>query len=153
MKKIIEWFRCIFFGKRDKKTEIIYYKKYFHTTRDFEILDEINKFREKNGLKEVVLSSIASNIANSHIPFLKQRVYNVETFKIYGHHYADSRSTQLLLQCGGERTGENLAYGYTNAKSVMNAWDKSKGHRKTVLGDYSCIGICSEDKIVITVYV
>lgn len=37
--------------------------------------------------------------------------------------------------------GENIAYGYNSAESVMKGWMNSPGHRSNILGNYSTIGI------------
>jgi len=40
---------------------------------------------------------------------------------------------RVYLYCTYNPVGENIAYGYTNEKSVMNGWLNSEGHRNNML--------------------
>lgn len=40
---------------------------------------------------------------------------------------------RVYLYCTYNPVGENIAYGYTSEKSVMNGWLNSEGHRKNML--------------------
>lgn len=39
------------------------------------------------------------------------------------------------------RSGENVAEGYKTAREAVNAWRKSAGHRKHMLGDFDLTGV------------
>ena len=39
--------------------------------------------------------------------------------------------------------GENVAYGYRDAPSVVAGWMASSGHRRQMLGDYTYIGVAA----------
>ena len=39
---------------------------------------------------------------------------------------------------------ENVAYGFTNAESVVNAWLNSEGHRHVIEGDFTNFDISAE---------
>lgn len=38
--------------------------------------------------------------------------------------------------------GENLAYGFDTSDNVVTAWEKSPGHEKNMVGDYTETGVC-----------
>ena len=40
--------------------------------------------------------------------------------------------------------GENVAYVYSSAESVVNAWLNSAGHRNIIEGDYTDFDISAE---------
>ena len=40
--------------------------------------------------------------------------------------------------------GENVAYGYSTAESVVNAWIKSEGHKKNIEGDFTHFEVTAE---------
>jgi len=35
---------------------------------------------------------------------------------------------------------ENIAYGHKSVQTVMQAWLRSPGHRRNIMGNYLCIG-------------
>ena len=41
---------------------------------------------------------------------------------------------QLAFRAGFSTVGENIAYGYSSAEAVMEAWMNSSGHRANILG-------------------
>lgn len=46
-----------------------------------------------------------------------------------------------IKKLGAKHVGENIAYGYTSANSVVRAWIKSDHHRKILEGNFKFIGI------------
>lgn len=50
--------------------------------------------------------------------------------------------SQRAQDCGyGGGAGENIAWGFGSAQSVVNAWLNSPGHRAAILGNYQVVGI------------
>lgn len=48
----------------------------------------------------------------------------------------------IMSNCGLKRAGENVAYGYSNGKGVVNAWMHSAGHRANILrSPYRLMGV------------
>ena len=54
------------------------------------------------------------------------------------------RQASLENNVGALRVGENVAYGYQYAESVVNAWLNSQGHKYIIEGDYTHFDISAE---------
>ena len=50
----------------------------------------------------------------------------------------------MIQNAGAERVSENVAYGYSSAQGVVNAWMNSQGHRENLEGDYTDFDISAE---------
>ncbi|PIQ18114.1 MAG: CAP domain-containing protein [Flavobacteriaceae bacterium CG_4_8_14_3_um_filter_34_10] len=102
-------------------------------TMSREILDLINAHRASIGLNTLALDQqYASAYAVDHTDYM------IETGKI-NHDNFNLRS-QALKDKGAIRVGENVAFGYTDAASVVNGWLNSPAHRNIIEGDYSHSG-------------
>lgn len=80
--------------------------------------EELNEIAEKHSV----------NMANGKVGF--------------GHAGFNRRETEAKKEINGIRSfAENVAYGASTAKEVVNMWKGSTGHRRNMLGDYKYIGI------------
>lgn len=97
------------------------------------VLEAINTHRQNIG-KSLILkdSSYATAYAVKHSKYM-------ETTNSVNHNNFFIRSA-ALKEKGAEKVTENIAYGYTNAESVVNAWLKSEPHKETVEGDFTHVG-------------
>lgn len=94
---------------------------------------EINDFRRRNNKQELKLSASLGRAAEEHSERMAARGGAI-------YHASPSNFDQNGYK--GSPTGENVAGGYETAKTVLNAWEKSAGHRKNMLyGDFEAIGI------------
>ncbi len=99
------------------------------------ILELTNAHRRKQGLPILKVHNVlneesrlhSDNMANGTVPF--------------GHDGFNERGSRIFAQLGGRGIAENVALGYRNAKSVMDGWLSSSGHRRNIEGDYTHIGI------------
>jgi uncharacterized protein YkwD len=88
------------------------------------VLVKVNKARKRHGLKPLrVTRCLTTKVAQPwarHMARTEQMVHQdlSKVFKV---------CTNL------SRVGENIAYGYTSAASVMTAWMHSPGHRANIL--------------------
>lgn len=97
------------------------------------ILALINDHRQSLGLNSLVMDqTYASAYAVGHTDFM------IELSQI-SHENFHIRSKGLKDK-GAERVGENVAYGYDNAESVVNAWLSSPAHKEIIEGNYSHSG-------------
>jgi uncharacterized protein YkwD len=48
--------------------------------------------------------------------------------------------SKALKDRGAKKVAENVAYGYSSADKVVNAWLNSPGHRRVIEGDYTHSG-------------
>ena len=98
-----------------------------------EILALVNDHRTSLGLTTIKRDqSYASAYAVDHTQYM------IEKSKI-SHDNFGVRSSALKQQ-GASIVAENVAYGYTNAQDVVNAWLNSESHRKTIEGLYTHSG-------------
>ena len=90
----------------------------------------VNAHRAGLGLRQLVLSSTLSASAvwkARHMALYSYMTHNDPAPPV-------ARSTgERMAACGyGASWGENIAYGYTSAQSVVNGWLNSSGHRANI---------------------
>lgn len=97
------------------------------------ILNYINDYRLQNDLNLLIKdSSYATAYAVSHSKYM------IETQSV-NHNNFFVRSNGLKNR-GAIKVSENVAYGYTSAQSVVNAWLNSQEHKEIIEGDFTNIG-------------
>ena len=100
------------------------------------MLQLVNTERAKNGLGALTMNTGASKAA---------QVRATEIVKQFSHTRPNGQDPFTALKEFGvsySAAGENIAYGYSTAQSVMNAWMNSPGHRANILnGRFTQIGI------------
>ena len=104
---------------------------------EIEILELINEYRVSQGLCNLVTMDIVKYQAFSHTDYM------IEQNNI-SHDYFYSRKAFLQSQAGALEVSENVAYGYSYAESVVNAWINSESHRATIEGDFTDFDISAE---------
>lgn len=98
-----------------------------------DILDLVNDHRQSLGLKSLVMDqAYASAYAVEHTDYM------IELSQI-NHDNFHIRS-KALKDRGALRVGENVAYGYEDAASVVNSWLNSPSHREIIEGNYTHSG-------------
>lgn len=102
---------------------------------DNEVLAFTNKFRKSHNKPPLTLRDDLSEIARKH----SQDMANGR--KSFGHDGFKQRSTQVKRLFQSCTLAENVAYGATSGKEVVDQWISSSPHRKNLLGDYNYIGI------------
>ncbi len=103
---------------------------------DQEILKLVNEHRESIGKSKLNRNSIADNLAKEHT------TYMIDQGKI-SHDYFSDRFSELQQKVNAKSAGENVAAGYPSAKSVMNGWLNSSGHKANIEGNFTHIGIAA----------
>ncbi len=106
-----------------------------------QILVLINQHRESIGLETIKRDrQYASAYSVEHTKYM------IEKEKI-SHDNFNTRSAALKNN-GAETVGENVAFGYTNAEDLVNAWLNSPSHRSIIEGpfNHSGFGILKDDK-------
>ncbi|MDD7886250.1 CAP domain-containing protein [Flavivirga sp. 57AJ16] len=98
-----------------------------------DILYLINQYRAKEGKSVFVKDTLyATAYAVKHTKHM------ISTNNV-SHDYFYYRSNGLKDK-GAIKVSENVAYGYSSANSVVNAWLGSESHRKVIEEDYSNVG-------------
>lgn len=134
----MNWICRIFRGKKKNKVKFQWENNLPEWSKfEQELCAEINLYRLENGL-----------------PFLKPDRFCREQTKLRTYYciYKEQITHEQmgLVQQNAEKAGlkhykENLAYGYTNAQSTLQAWIRSKPHNTTLLHkDSIYFGVYSE---------
>lgn len=103
-----------------------------------EVLKLVNEERVKVGLSKLTLSSKLTSVANTKAKDMAVNKYFDHNSPTYGspfemlHHFGITYSY----------AGENIAGGQPDAKTVMNSWMNSSGHRANILNkNYTQLGV------------
>jgi uncharacterized protein YkwD len=101
-----------------------------------DILDQTNKFRKSRGLQALIKNEDLNSIAQKHsVDMANGRVG-------FGHSGFDQRYNLAKKEIKGVSLfAENVAYGVTSGKEVVDLWKNSPGHRRNMLGRFKYIGI------------
>lgn len=106
---------------------------------DLEILSIVNDYRASIGVSTLETMDFISSVAETHT------VYMVETGTV-NHDYFTDRLQDLMDNVAAKSVGENVAYGYTTAEDVVDAWLKSDSHREVIENpNYTHFGISTEE--------
>jgi len=101
-----------------------------------EVLTLINQHRKKLGLNELRMNDAISKEAYTH----SKKMAKGET--AFGHDGFDDRINRLTTVIPHSHAqAENVAYGATTAKEVVDMWLHSAGHKKNIEGHYNLTGI------------
>ncbi len=100
------------------------------------ILANVNAYRRSKGLANLQMSGAASQQAELHSR-------NMATGKTAFSHDGFSQRITTISNAIGKTSAaaENIAYGSTTARQVVDGWIKSSGHRKNIEGNYNLTGI------------
>ncbi len=104
---------------------------------EIEIMEIINDYRVEIGLNPLNSLNQIKAEAFGHTEYM------IEKSNI-SHDNFFIRKENLENTVGAVRVGENVAYGYRYAESVVNAWLNSPGHKDIIEGEYSHFDISAE---------
>jgi uncharacterized protein YkwD len=101
-----------------------------------DVLIQTNKFRKSNGLSKLIMRNDLNAIATQHsIDMARGSVSFGHTG--FGERNAMASKRIRLISS----FAENVAYGPTSGKEVVNMWEHSAGHRRNLLGNYKYMGV------------
>ena len=106
-------------------------------TIEVEIMELINAYRLDQGLNTLSNHDLIKSQAFSHSDYMVE-MDNVSHANFY------TRKSFLVKNAGANIVTENVAYGFTSAQSVVNAWINSDGHRANMEGDYTNFDVSAE---------
>ena len=107
---------------------------YDYNSFEFNTLAAINDYRQSINLSELLLIDHISNVAAEHTSYMI-------SVGIASHDNLGVRYANLDCVLDVNEKGENVAYAFNNATSLLNAWLNSPSHRNTIEGNYSHFGI------------
>ena len=91
---------------------------------EIEILEEINTYRISKGLSAFGKLNIIKSQTYSH-------TNHMVASEAISHENFNSRSAFLKEQASAMKVGENVAAGFTDAKSLVEGWLNSESHKRT----------------------
>ena len=106
-------------------------------TIEIEILELINQYRISKGLNQLGSIDVIKGQAFTHTDYM------VEINEV-NHDYFYSRKAYLENHVNAINVSENVAYGYSSASSVVNAWLNSEGHKANIEGDFTHFEVSAE---------
>lgn len=106
-------------------------------TIEIEILELINNYRINEGLEPLNNHNIIKSVAYTHTDYM------VETDNV-SHDNFFQRKNSLIDNASATKVSENVAYAFSSAESVVNAWINSEGHRHNIVGDFTDFDISAE---------
>ncbi|GAB7040105.1 hypothetical protein JCM9533A_39550 [Catenuloplanes niger JCM 9533] len=108
------------------------------STLEAQVVSLTNKARVKAGCERLVISRTLTEAAERHSADMVRN-------RFFSHTGANgSRFTERTRRAGFTRRamGENIAWGYRDARGVMRGWLNSPGHRRNMLNcDSTMIGV------------
>ncbi len=104
---------------------------------EIEIMELINEYRISKGLNALGRNEIVKGKAFGHTDYM------IESEQV-SHNNFFSRKNYLVNNVGAYKVSENVAYAYTSAESVVNAWINSEGHRTNLEGDFTDFEVSAE---------
>ncbi|WP_445452160.1 CAP domain-containing protein [Flavobacterium sp. 25HG05S-40] len=107
---------------------------YNYNEVELKLVSLINDYRASVGLNSLEVINHISFKSEEH------NIYMIDN-NVVNHDYFQQRSNNLVQVLGAERVGENVAYNYQSAESVLRAWLNSPGHKDNIEGDYTHLGI------------
>ena len=104
---------------------------------EVEILELINTHRINIGLTALNNHNTIKAVAYTHTDYMVE-VDNVS------HDNFFQRKNSLIQNTSATKVSENVAYAFSSAESVVNAWLNSEGHRANIEGDFTDFDISAE---------
>lgn len=128
----------IYFDNNATQNEIVDLSKTSYTSLEADVLALVNQHRESIGLQPLTTLNLVSGVAKGHTEYM---IVVGEP----NHDNFAQRSQQLMQQASAKSVGENVAYGYSTAQGVVNAWLNSPEHKAIIENpNYTHFGISTE---------
>ncbi|WP_417370488.1 CAP domain-containing protein [Gelidibacter japonicus] len=104
---------------------------------ELEILELINNHRTGLNLAPLNNLSIIKSVAFTHTDYM------VSVNQV-NHDNFFQRKSSLVQHASATKVTENVAYAYSSAESVVNAWLNSPSHKANIEGDFTDFDISAE---------
>ena len=106
-----------------------------HNALEHEIIVLVNRHRVSIGLNELIGNAMVSASSREHS-------HNMALGRVpFSHDGFSNRVEDIKKGFGGRGFAENVAFGQNEAKTVVEGWLNSPGHRKNIEGDFTHIGV------------
>lgn len=104
---------------------------------EIEIMERINTHRITLGLIALADHNMVKAVASTHTDYMIE-VDNVS------HDNFFQRKQSLQTNASANLVSENVAYGFSSAEAVVNAWLNSPSHRANIEGDFTNFDVSAE---------
>jgi uncharacterized protein YkwD len=104
---------------------------------EIEIMELINTHRINHGLNPLLDHNTVKAVAYTHTDYMIE-VNNVS------HDNFFQRKQSLQDNADANVVSENVAYGFSSAASVVNAWLNSPSHKENIEGDFTDFDVSAE---------
>jgi uncharacterized protein YkwD len=112
-----------------------------YSEMELEILNLVNDHRIAKGLTSLEKMNVVSSVAESHTNYMAET-------GIVSHDHFTERHQKLVNKADAKIVGENVGFGFTTAKGVVDAWLRSDGHRGIIeKASYTHFGISTEQNV------
>lgn len=102
-----------------------------------DVIEYVNAYREDHDLPYLEYMSVIKDVAAKHTDYM------IEKGEV-NHDYFFTREKDLEEKANAVSVGENVAYAYSTAEGVVNAWINSDKHRDNIEGDFTHIGVSAK---------
>jgi uncharacterized protein YkwD len=114
---------------------------YDYNSMELETMTLINNYRVSIGLNALEKINHVSYKSEEHNKYMiANNVVNHDDFV--------ARSENIIKALGALRVSENIAYNYSSAKGVFDAWMNSPGHRENIEGNFTHFGLAIRENTV-----
>jgi len=107
---------------------------YTYSQIENDVTDLVNQYRISKGLNPLEKINHISNVSEGHDEYMIS--INTLTHALFAQ-----REENLRTTLGAVAVGENIAYNYSTAQSVVTAWINSPAHKANMEGNYTHFGI------------
>lgn len=104
---------------------------------EIEIMELINAYRINEGLYPLNEHNTVKAVAYTHTDYMVE-VENVS------HDNFFQRKQSLQVNADAYIVSENVAYGFSSAESVVNAWLNSPSHKDNIEGNFTDFDVSAE---------
>lgn len=104
---------------------------------EIEVLELLNNYRISQGLNSLSNNDTVKAVAYTHSDYMRES-------NEVSHHNFFIRKQSLQENENAQIVSENVAYGFTSAQSVVNAWLNSPSHKSNIEGNYTHFDISAE---------
>jgi uncharacterized protein YkwD len=117
---------------------VVLENKVSYSAMELEILSLVNDHRKSLNLSVLNRMDIISSVANGHTNYMIAK-------GTASHDNFAQRSQDLITNANAKTVGENVAYGFSSAQSVVSGWLKSEGHKGIIeASKYTHFGISTD---------
>ncbi|WP_333600714.1 CAP domain-containing protein [Flavobacterium sp.] len=107
---------------------------YNYNDTELNLVAIINTYRQSIGLNSLEVINHISYKCEEHNQYM---IAN----NVVNHEYFQDRVDNLVTVLNAQTVAENIAYNYSSAAAVLNAWLNSPIHKQNIEGDFTNFGL------------